>query len=215
MRRTCGIDPSGFPLIAASLCLAILAGALSSLPWSILLLAVTALLVYFFRDPERPITVAANEVVAPADGRVVAAGEAPAALSPPGGWKQVGIFLSPTDVHVNRIPVSGRVISVRYVPGRFAPAWRPSAGLLNARNELWLDHDGQLVVARQIAGGAVRRIVCRAREGSMVNAGDRYGIMKFGSRMDVLLPETAILTVAIGQKVRGGQTVIAVLPRAG
>ena len=123
----------------------------------------------------------------------------------------MSIFLSPIDVHVNRIPVSGRITKVSLKPGRFLPAYRDDAGSENERSEIWIDHDGRTVVARQIVGILARRVVCRATIGSEVRAGDRFGIMKFGSRMDVFVPEAATLTVKMGDVVRGGETVIAVL----
>jgi phosphatidylserine decarboxylase len=114
-------------------------------------------------------------------------------------------------VHVNRIPASGRVMRVTYRPGRFLVASRKEAATENERSEMWIDHGGQTIVARQIVGFLARRVVCRARVGVDVRAGDRFGIMKFGSRMDVFLPPTATITVQVGQLVRGGETVIAVL----
>ena len=150
-------------------------------------------------------------MVAPADGRVLVAGAAVADAAPPGSWQQVSIFLSPIDVHVNRLPVSGRVTRVSYTRGRFLPAYRPDAAAANERSEIWIDHRGQTIVARQIVGVLARRVVCRVEAGTDVHAGDRFGIMKFGSRMDVFLPTTATLTVGVGDSVRGGETVIAVL----
>jgi phosphatidylserine decarboxylase len=115
------------------------------------------------------------------------------------------------DVHINRIPASGRVTRVVYTPGRFLPAYRHDAATANERSEIWIDHGGQSVVARQIVGLLARRVVCRTREGADVRAGDRFGVMKFGSRMDIFLPLSATIRVEVGQMVRGGETVIAVL----
>src|SRR5207253_7471430 len=130
---------------------------------------------------------------------------------PPGSWQQVSIFLSPMDVHVNRIPVSGRVTRVTFMRGRFLPAYRRDAATLNERSEVWIDHAGQTVIVRQIVGVLARRVVCRIGSGAHVHAGDRFGIMKFGSRMDVFLPPTATIRVKVGDLVRGGETIIAVL----
>ena len=131
--------------------------------------------------------------------------------APPGSWQQVSIFLSPTDVHVNRVPASGRVTRIILTKGRFLPAYRREAATVNERSEIWIDHQGQTIVARQIVGILARRVVCRLKEGASVRAGQRLGIMKFGSRMDVFVPENAAIVVQVGEMVRGGETVIAVL----
>ena len=171
----------------------------------------SAFFAFFFRDPNRTSPVGDNQVLSPADGRVLVAGPALAGGAPPGAWQQIGIFLSPMDVHVNRIPASGHVTRVSYVPGRFLPAYRANAGSANERSEVWIDHGGRPIVARQIVGVLARRVVCRVQEGADVRAGERYGVMKFGSRMDVFVPVDATLRVKVGDSVRGGETVIAVL----
>ncbi len=112
-------------------------------------------------------------VLSPADGRVKFSGLANADAAPPGAWQQVSIFLSPMDVHVNRIPASGRVTRVSYTPGRFLPAYRPDAATANERSEIWIDHHGQTIVARQVVGILARRVVCRVQVGADVQAGDR------------------------------------------
>ena len=170
-----------------------------------------AFFVFFFRDPDRRSRAGDADVVAPADGRVIVAGPAVAEAAPPGTWQQVSIFLSPIDVHVNRIPVSGRVTRVLYTRGRFLPAYHREAAAANERSEIWIDHGGQTIVARQVVGILARRVVCRIETGADVHAGDRFGIMKFGSRMDVFVPPGATLRVKVGDGVRGGETVIAVL----
>lgn len=205
------LDPAGRPFIAGALVLAV-AAALFGAWWLATLLAALGLFfAFFFRDPDRANRAGVNDVLSPADGRVLIAGPAEAGVAPPGSWQQISIFLSPMDVHVNRVPVSGRVTQVGYKPGRFLPAYKADAAVSNERSEIWIDHGGTPVVARQIVGILARRVVCRARVGDSVQAGDRYGIMKFGSRMDVFLPPTAELRVQAGATVRGGETVIAVL----
>jgi len=171
--------------------------------------------VFFFRDPERRPPSRDDAVLAPADGRVLVAGAAVANGAPPGSWQQVSIFLSPADVHVNRVPVSGRVTRVSYTRGRFLPAYRHEAGSTNERSEIAIDHHGETIIARQIVGILARRVVCRVEAGAEVRAGDRFGIMKFGSRMDVFVPISATLAVAVGDRVRGGETVIAMLHSKG
>ena len=128
---------------------------------------------------------------------------------PPGSWQQISIFLSPMDVHVNRMPVGGRVTKVEYHPGRFLPAYRHEAGDLNEYTEVTIDHHGQPIVVRQIVGVLARRIVCRVKEGDEVHAGDRFGVMKFGSRMDIFVPAAAQIAVHVNDKVMGGVSVIA------
>jgi phosphatidylserine decarboxylase len=204
-------DPAGRPFIAGALGLAAVSGAAIAWVLAIPFVAVAAFFAFFFRDPERRSPDDADAVVAPADGRVLVAGPALAPGAPPGRWQQISIFLSPIDVHVNRIPASGRITKVSFVPGRFLPAYRENAGSANERSEIWIDHDGCTVVVRQVVGVLARRVVCRVTAGTDVRAGDRFGIMKFGSRMDVFVPETTRITVKVGDLVRGGETVIAVL----
>ncbi len=148
--------------------------------------------------------------MSPADGRVLIAGAAEPASAPPGDWKQISIFLSPLDVHINRIPIGGRVARVEYTPGRFlrglpagvGPRERAQRGLDRARRR------GR-VVCRQVVGVLARRLVCRVGPGAAVRTGERFGLMKFGSRIDLFLPPHATLRVAVGDRVRGGETVVA------
>ena len=168
-------------------------------------------LALFFRDPERdePAGIGDDAVLAPADGRVLHAGDAEASVAPEGEWLQISIFLSPLDVHVNRTPVGGRVVDVDYRRGRFLPAYDRRSAADNERAEVRVDHGGQLVVFRQVVGLLARRVVCRVTPGMEVARGQRFGIMKFGSRMDVFLPRSAVVQVTVGEGVRGGETVIA------
>ena len=183
--------------------------------WATGFAALGAFLTYFFRDPERVVPTATGLVVSPADGRVVIAGPTDGRWSPPGDWQQVTIFLSPMDVHMNRTPVAGRVARVEYRPGKFLPAYKEDAAA-NELNEIWIDHFGEPVVVRQIVGVLARRVVCRVSEGQQLERGERIGLMKFGSRMDVFLPKRAQLLVQVGQTVVGGETVLARLdPPAG
>ncbi len=205
-------DPAGWPFVGGAVALALAAGAAAA--WGWVPFAVLALfLAFFFRDPDRepPAGAGPESVLSPADGRVLVAGDAMPDATPPGTWQQISIFLSPLDVHVNRIPATGRVTRVAYTPGRFLAAYRREAATQNERSEIWIDHRGQTVVARQIVGVLARRVVCRVQEGADVHAGDRFGIMKFGSRMDVFLPPNATIRVRVGDMVRGGETVIALL----
>ncbi|MBI3047420.1 MAG: phosphatidylserine decarboxylase family protein [Acidobacteria bacterium] len=206
------IDPAGWPFVGGALALAVAAAFLVSSTLGLALLIAAGFLLFFFRDPDRVVTQAPGAVLAPADGRVLVAGTPTVREFPPDAWRQISIFLSPLDVHVNRMPVAGRVAKVRYHPGRFLPAYRPEAGDLNEYTEVWIDHGGQPVVVRQIVGVLARRIVCRTREGADVAAGERFGVMKFGSRMDVFVPARARITVKTGEHVVAAVTVVAMLP---
>jgi phosphatidylserine decarboxylase len=205
-------DAAGLPFIGGALALALISGAAFGWIVAIPFVALVLFFAFFFRDPHRAVPQVTNEVLSPADGRILVAGSALPDAAPPGGvWQQISIFLSPMDVHVNRIPASGRITRVEYKPGKFLPAYHGDAAAINERSEIWIDHGGQSIVVRQIVGILARRVVCRALQGPDVHAGDRYGIMKFGSRMDIFLPPAATITVKVGDAVRGGETVIAVL----
>jgi phosphatidylserine decarboxylase len=205
------IDRAGVPFVAVALVLALAAGWLFGRGWSVPFIVLAASLAFFFRDPERTMPPGSNLVVSPADGRVMVAGGVPQAGAPAGNWRVVTIFLSPLDVHVNRTPVEGRVTRVEYHPGAFLPAYRSEAGAMNEWTEVWFERAGQPVVCRQIVGILARRIVCRLKPGDEVERGQRFGIMKFGSRIDLFLPPAAQFRVKEGDRVVGGETVLAVL----
>jgi phosphatidylserine decarboxylase len=204
------IDRAGFPFIAAALVPAAGLAAARRYGWAASLAALGGFFAYFFRDPDRSVPQAPGLVVSPADGRVMFAGPANGPTAPPGAWQQVAIFLSPLDVHINRSPVAGQVTRISYQPGRFLPAYHQDAGE-NELNEVWVDADGTPVVFRQVVGILARRIVCRIAEGQRVARGERIGLMKFGSRMDVFVPPSAELRVQAGQQVVAGETVVATL----
>ncbi len=202
------IDRAGAPFIAGALVPAVLLTLLKRPRWALPFGGLAAAFAFFFRDPEREVPSDPEAVISPADGRVIVAGAAEPS-APEGCWRQVSIFLSPLDVHINRAPVDGRTTRVEYHPGRFLPAYDAHAAVVNDRNEIWLDHDGEPVVCRQIAGVLARRVVCRLTPGDEVQAGQRLGLMKFGSRFDVFLPERAEVLVNVGDRVRAGETAIA------
>jgi len=216
------IDPAGWPFIAAPLVPAAgLAGygrARGSrrarvAGWP--LLALSAYMLLFFRDPLRRCDTrlpATDDVLAPADGVVMVAGEPQPGVAPDGDWQQVSVFLSVVDVHVNRAPYRGEVVSYDYRPGSFLAAYRKESAHRNERSELVVRDGDRTVVFRQIVGVLARRIVTRAQVGQQVATGERVGLMKFGSRMDVFVPRECTVTVAEGQRVRGGETVIARWP---
>jgi phosphatidylserine decarboxylase len=202
------IDRAGLPFVAGALVpAAVLAGA-RRYGWAAGFAALGGFFTYFFRDPERAVPEEPGLVVSPADGKVMIAGPSDDRWSPPGEWNQITIFLSPLDVHINRTPVDGRVTRVEYRPGSFLPAYKHDAGA-NELNEIWIEHAGEPIVVRQIVGALARRIVCRVNEGQDLARGERIGLMKFGSRMDVFLPRRAEILVQVGQQVVGGVTVLA------
>lgn len=174
------------------------------------LLVLAFFMAYFFRDPERTVPGLPGAIVAPADGRVVRI--VPRVQDPfVGPAQQVSIFLSPLDVHVNRSPVGGLVVEVDHRPGAFMAAYRPEASERNERTSVSLQGDGEEagpVVVRQIAGVLARRIVCRVRPGDKLMRGERFGMIKFGSRTDLVVPATVRLTVKTGDRVRAGETVM-------
>jgi phosphatidylserine decarboxylase len=207
------IERDGFMFILPTLGVSGLLYALR-FPWgatAILLLA--AVLVYFFRDPERVIPQGERLILAPADGRIVAVKPFPEWRGPFGEpLTRVSIFLSVLDVHVNRAPLTSVVNAVAHTPGRFVAAWGEAA---SAENEQTLIHfaspDGDVWV-KQIAGLLARRIVCRVCPGVKVAAGDRIGLIRFGSRVDCILPATVELKIRRGQAVKGGSTILGVIP---
>jgi len=209
--------------IAAALSVALAIGAwqLGAWLWRGPLLAVAvgalAFTLYFFRDPERttPPEARENGLVAPADGKVVAIVEETDSLYVDGPVRRVSIFLSPLDVHVNRVPARGVVEYERYRPGDYLVAWHPKASEKNERSELGVRHpSGTKVLFKQIAGAVARRIEYHIGEGDSVTAGQRFGIVKFGSRMDVVVPPHVDLVVEEGEHVTAGETVMGWLPEA-
>jgi phosphatidylserine decarboxylase len=206
------IDRAGAPFVAGALVPAALLAGYKRYGWAAGFAALGAFFAFFFRDPERTVPLDDGLVVSPADGKVMIAGPADGRWSPPGRWNQITIFLSPMDVHINRTPVDGLVTRVEYKPGRFLPAYREEASG-NELNEIWIDHHGEPVVVRQIVGILARRIVCRVAEGQQLARGERIGLMKFGSRMDVFLPAHSEITVGVGQQVVAGESVLARLHR--
>jgi phosphatidylserine decarboxylase len=206
------IDRAGIPFIAAAMVPAAGLAATRRYGWATSLALLGGFFAYFFRDPDRTVPAGRDLVVSPADGRVMIAGPADQASSPPGSWTQVAIFLSPLDVHINRSPVDGKITRIEYRPGRFLPAYDARADE-NELNEIWVDANGIPVVFRQVVGILARRIVCRVTEGQHVGLGERVGLMKFGSRMDVFLPANTPLNVRVGQSVVAGETVLATLRR--
>lgn len=203
----------GWPFIATGLGFGVLAALLG---WSIVAgvgAGFAAFSLYFFRNPERVSVADTQSVISPADGRVVQIAEAvePDFLNRP--MRRVSIFMSPLNVHVNRVPITGIVKGVRYHPGKFLMASVDKASTENERNVTYVESGGgQPVVFAQIAGWLARRIVCYLRPGDGVVRGERCGLIRYGSRVDIFLPLETQLDVVPQQMVQAGETVIGRLP---
>ncbi len=164
----------------------------------------------FFRNPKRSISINENNIIAPADGKVVVIEEVIESEYFKDKRIQLSIFMSPINVHINRYPISGIVKYVKYHPGLFLVAWHPKSSTDNERTTIVVEHkNGQAVMFRQIAGAMARRIVNNAKEGDNAIQGDEFGFIKFGSRVDLLLPLSVKVKVVLEQKVYGRETVIA------
>lgn len=204
------MTPEGWPFVLVPLAAALGVAWLGWRKAAVVPVGIAAFMAFFFRDPERTPPTMAGAVVAPADGRVTDVRDG---VTDPfvGPAHQVSIFLSPLDVHVNRAAIGGLVVSVDYRPGAFVPAYRPEASRLNEQTAIAIQGERGRVVMRQVAGVLARRVVCRVRAGDKLAAGERFGMIKFGSRMDVVMPATARLRVRPGDRTRAGETILGVL----
>ncbi|MGH7783092.1 MAG: phosphatidylserine decarboxylase [Candidatus Binatia bacterium] len=171
---------------------------------AIVLFLLAGFMAYFFRDPKRTIPAEEGLVLSAADGRVTR-------IEDNGNGKLVSVFLSPLNVHINRSPIAGRIEKIEYIPGKKMPATNDEASLLNERNSLTIVGKDMTVVCTQIAGILARRIVCWNKEGDNLESGQKFGMIKFGSRTDVLMPSTVEVQVHVGDRVVGGETIIAKL----
>lgn len=206
------VNKAGYPFIGTTAALAVLLGLLwQPLFWLLAILA--GWMVVFFRDPDRVTPAGAALVVSPADGRiepVVTVSPPPELGLGPARRTRVSIFMNVFDCHVNRSPVSGTIVRIAYKPGKFLNADLDKASEQNERNSLLIELDnGQNVAVVQIAGLVARRILCWYQERQILNTGERFGMIRFGSRLDVYLPEGASVAVTAGQRAIAGETVIA------
>ncbi|MBX3284198.1 MAG: phosphatidylserine decarboxylase [Actinobacteria bacterium] len=218
------LDPDGYPFIALAAAPSLLARRCRRTRLALGLAVLPVAMAAFFRDPDRRPDAAGedfdpDQVIAPADGRVMHVGEPLPGTAPAGEWQQVSIFLSVTDVHINRTPYGGEVTEVTHRPGRFLAAYKAESAHENERSEITVvrlvDHDVRTVVFRQIGGVLARRVVTRVRPGQAVRTGERIGLMKFGSRMDVFVPPEVELVVERRQRVVAGETVLGRWPAGG
>ncbi|MEW6162562.1 MAG: phosphatidylserine decarboxylase family protein [Nitrospirota bacterium] len=220
--------PDGYPFIFGSLFIAIIASAFLIVnlisgvydftyyflfPTPCFLFGFAIFMAFFFRDPERKIPEGKGIFVSPADGKVILIEDIYEKDYLKAESKEVSIFMSLFDVHVNRAPCDGIVESVVHTPGRFLSAFRPQASLQNENIAMLLNTGDGKVLVRQVAGFLARRAVCRVSEGDFLKMGDRYGIIRFGSRLDVYLPKDSEIKVKLGERVKAGETVIATLNR--
>ena len=167
------------------------------------------LIVQFFRDPHRETPVGDDLIIAPADGKVVVIEEVDEPEYLKTKCRQISIFMSPVNVHVNRYPTSGKVLYEKYHPGKYLVAWHPKSSTENERTTVVVEHPKGQVLFRQIAGALAKRIVNYAKIGHIAKAGAEYGFIKFGSRIDIYLPLECEINVELNQKTVGGETVIA------
>jgi phosphatidylserine decarboxylase len=205
------IAREGWPFLAAAVLAALVVGWAAGWWWSVPLWLAVLFIVQFFRDPPRPIPGDERTVLAPADGRIVAVERAnDPYLDRPA--TKVSVFMNVFNVHSNRSPVDGKVQQTWYAPGAFVNAALDKASLENERNALWLKADaGPDVTCVQIAGLVARRILCYVKTGDRLHRGDRFGFIRFGSRVDVYLPAEARVKVELGQRVYAASTVLAEL----
>lgn len=192
----------GFPFVIAPMIAAMIFAYFGLWIFAGLLGLLALFMAYFFRDPVRRVPDDAGIVVSAADGRVTRIDENEAG-------KTVSVFLSPLDVHINRAPIAGKIIKVEYIRGKKAPATSNEASFTNERNSITIQNDKITVVCTQIAGIVARRIVCWRKEGDELALGEKYGLIKFSSRTDLLLPMNAVVAVKIGDRVVSGETIIA------
>jgi phosphatidylserine decarboxylase len=209
------IAPEGFVTIAIALVLALASLGVWALWRGAFLLYLTfgfavvfLFMLYFFRDPARQANYQPKQIISPADGKIVIIKDTEDGFLFKQKVRQVSIFLSPLDVHINRIPVTGKVIYQQYHPGKSFPAFEEKASLSNEQMHLGIETPYGKLLMKQIAGILARRVICYPKAGDSVEAGQRMGLMKFGSRVDLLMPLGTKINVKVGDRVRGGVTVL-------
>lgn len=202
------IAPEGYPYIFFFLIVTILVFFFLDKLIALFPFVLLCFMVFFFRDPERLIPDGDNYFVSPADGRVILIQNVHEDRFLKDDVIEISIFMSPLNVHVNRSPCRGTVKDVIYSKGRFFSAFKPEASVYNENISILLQTDKDILLIRQIAGSIARRAVCRAKKGDILNKGERFGIIKFSSRVDIYLPKDTSIKVNLGQKVKAGETII-------
>jgi phosphatidylserine decarboxylase len=201
--------PDGYRYIlflgVATLIIAFLAGPLFAFPPFLL----TVFILYFFRDPERPIPDGDHLFVSAADGKVILIKDVYESEHLNEEMKEVSVFMSPFNVHVNRAPCDGKVKKITYTKGRYLAAYKDDASLKNENIAMVLETKFGDILVRQVAGFVARRAVCRKKEGDILRRGERYGIIKFGSRLDIYLPKDVDIKVKLNDNIKAGVTILA------
>jgi phosphatidylserine decarboxylase len=202
----------GYPFIVLFAAVTIAAFLALSVWIALFFLALTLFMAYFFRDPERSVPEGDAIFVAPADGKVIVLQHADESIFINNRTLKISIFMSPLNVHVNRAPCDGKVEKVVHTPGRFLSAFKPEASVENENIALVLDTGFGKIVVRQIAGFVARRAVCRVKPGDSLRKGERYGVIKFSSRVDLFLPAETVPSVKLGDMVTAGESIIGQIP---
>lgn len=203
--------PEGYPFILIFAFLTILAIFFGKLWITVFPFVLTLFMLFFFRDPERTIPEGDNILISPADGKIILIEKVYEGQYLKDEAIEVSIFMSPLNVHVNRAPCDGVVKSVVYTLGRFLSAFKEEASLHNENIAMLLDTKHGKVLVRQVAGSIARRAVCRVKPGDILRKGERFGIIKFSSRLDVYLPKDTHIKVKLGNKVKAGETILGVM----
>ena len=217
------IAPEGWPFVASCTMLALVLAVctlfctglamLGAALLTLLLVAVACFMLYFFRDPERCTPDQPDAFISPADGRIIVIGEVLESRYFNEPRRQISIFMSPMNVHVNRSPCDGRVISTCHNTGKHFAAYRDGASLRNENSEMVVDTRYGRILVRQVAGFIARRTVCRVGPGAVLRPGERFGMIKFSSRLDLYLPVNSIVQVAMGDRVLAGETILAIVSK--
>jgi phosphatidylserine decarboxylase len=214
--------PDGYPFILVSLLVSVIASVFllwslksgstlfyySSLPVACFFIVLTLFMAFFFRDPSRKVPAGEGLFVSPADGKVILIKDVHEQDYLKSDAKEISIFMSPLDVHINRAPCEGKVSLIKHTPGKFLAAYRDDSSMKNENIVMVIEGGSGKVLVRQVAGFVARRAVCRVSVGDVLARGERYGMIKFGSRLDVYLPKDAVVTVKLGERVKAGETVI-------
>jgi len=201
--------PEGIPYIGITSVASVITYLLSLKIIAVIFFFLFLFMLYFFRDPKRKIPSEKNIFLSPADGKVILIKEIKEKAFLDSPTQQISIFMSPLNVHINRCPCDGIVKLIKYTPGNFKAAYTDKAAISNENVIMVLNTSYGIVIVKQIAGILARRVVCHAKVGEKLRMGQRYGIIKFGSRVDLFLPKTVKIVVKEGDKVKAGETIVA------